>query len=240
MWCLPPQHDAAFVAPMERLLEVYHRPYDRRFPVVAMDEQHKQLIEEVKQPIPAVPGQPARVDYEYIRHGACVLWMFTEPLAGWRDVAVTETRTAIDWAERVRQLVDQPRFAEAERITLVCDNLNTHTIASLYQAFPPSEAWRIASRLELAYTPKHGSWLNVAECELSVLTRQCLGRRIAKQTKVEQEAALWTARRNAAQLGVNWQFRTETARIKLHRLYPIVVPRTTTRVSAEKQTAIEH
>lgn len=240
MWCIAPQQDAAFVAAMEQVLEVYRRPHDPQFPVVAMDEQHKQLIEEVQAPIPVAPRRPARIDYEYIRRGACVLWMFTEPLAGWREVAVGDTRTAIDWAEQVRQLVDRPRFAAAERITLVCDNLNTHTIASLYQAFPPAEALRIVSRLEIVHTPKHGSWLNVAECELSALTRQCLGRRIPEQTQVASAAALWTARRNVAQIGVHWHFRTETARIKLHRLYPTVVSRTPTQMLAENPNATGH
>lgn len=172
MWCIPPQEDAAFVSQMEQVLEVYHRPHDARFPVVNMDEQHKQLIEEVTQPIPATPGQPERIDYEYVRRGACVVWMFVEALAGWREVFVTATRTAIDWAKCVQQILDHPRFAAAERITLICDNLNTHTLASLYQAFPPAEALRIAKRIEIVHTPKHGSWLNIAESELSALTRQ--------------------------------------------------------------------
>lgn len=178
MWCIPPQEDAAFVSQMEQVLEVYHRPYDARFPVVNMDEQHKQLIEEITQPVPATSGNPERIDYEYVRRGACVVWMFVEALAGWRDVSVTETRTAVDWAERVRQVVDHPRYGKAKCITLVCDNLNTHTLASLYQAFPPEEALRIAQRINLVHTPKHGSWLNIAESELSVLTRQCLDRRL--------------------------------------------------------------
>jgi len=220
MWCIPPQEDAAFVSQMEQVLEVYKRPHEPRFPVVNMDEQHKQLILEVEQPIPAAPGQPERMDYEYVRQGACVVWMFAEALAGWRNVSVTENRTAIDWAEQVRQLVNHPRYAEVERITLVCDNLNTHTIASLYQAFAPEEALRIAQRLEIVHTPKHGSWLNVAESELSVLTRQCLARRLPTQAIVAEQADLWMDRRNAAQIGVDWQFRTADARIKLKRLYP--------------------
>lgn len=220
MWCIPPQEDAAFVCQMEQVLEVYERPYDPEFPVVNMDEQHKQLIEETEQPIPATPGCPARIDYEYVRQGACVIWMFVQALAGWRNVTVSQNRTAIDWAEQVRQLVDHARFAAARRITLVCDNLNTHTLASLYQAFPPEEALRIARRIEIVHTPKHGSWLNIAESELSVLTRQCLSRRMAEQAFVAGEAELWTKRRNAAQTGVDWQFRTGNARIKLKRLYP--------------------
>ena len=222
MWCIPPQADAAFVSQMEQVLEVYRRPYDPRFPVVNMDEQHKQLIAETQQPIPAAPGSPARFDYEYVRQGSCVIWMFVEPLAGWRDVSVSETRTAVDWAHRVRRIVDDPRYATAERITLVCDNLNTHTLASLYQAFPPEEALRLAQRIEIVHTPKHGSWLNIAESELSVLTRQCLAQHLPDQPAVAQQSALWTARRNATQTGVDWQFQTADARIKLKRLYPKV------------------
>jgi DDE superfamily endonuclease len=220
MWCIPPREDAAFVCQMEQVLEVYERPYNPQFPVVNMDEQHKQLIRETEQPIPAAPGCPARIDYEYVREGACVIWMFVEALAGWRNVTVTEHRTANDWAEQVRQLVDQPRYAAAERITLVCDNLNTHTMASLYQKFPPAEALRIARRIEIVHTPKHGSWLNIAESELSVLTRQCLARRMPEQTQVAYEASAWTIQRNATQVGVDWQFRTADARVKLNRLYP--------------------
>lgn len=220
MWCIPPEEDAAFVAQMEQVLEVYQRPYDPRFPVLNMDEQHKQLIEETKQPIAAMPGRVARVDYEYVRHGACVAWMFVEALAGWRDVSVTSNRTSEDWARQVRQVVDHPRYAEAERITLVCDNLNTHTVAALYQTFPPSEALRLARKLELIHTPKHGSWLNMAESELSVLTRQCLGRRISDQLEVAHESAAWSEDRNQQQRGIDWRFTTADARIKLKYLYP--------------------
>jgi DDE superfamily endonuclease len=221
-WCIPPEQDAAFVCQMEQVLEVYKRPYDPRRPVVGMDEQPKQLLTEVRQPIPAAPGQPARVDYEYVREGVCTVWMFVEPLAGWRDVSVTTTKTAVDWAQQVKRLVDDPRYAEAERITLVCDNLNTHTLASLYQAFGPEEALRLARKLELVYTPQHGSWLNVAESELSVLTRQCLDRRMATQGEVAEEAHRWKERRNGRQIGVEWHFTTADARIKLKHLYPKV------------------
>ena len=220
MWCIPPQEDAAFVCQMEQVLEVYKKPYNPRFLVVNMDEQHQQLIRETEQPIPAAPGCLARIDYEYVREGACVIWMFVEALAGWRDVMVTEHRTANDGAKQVRQLVDHPRYAAAERITLVCDNLNTHMLASLYQTFPPEEALRIACRIEIVHSPKHGSWLNVAESELSVLTRQCLARRMPEQAQVAEEATVWTTRRNATQVGVDWQFRTADARVKLKRLYP--------------------
>jgi hypothetical protein len=220
MWCIPPAQDAAFVCQMEQVLEVYKRPYDPARPVVCMDEQPKQLISESRRPIPSAPGRPERVDYEYTREGTCTVWMFVEPLGGWRDVRVTETKTAVDWAEQVRRLVDDPRYAKAGRITLVCDNLNTHGLSSLYKAFEPAEALRIARRLELIYTPKHGSWLNVAESELSVLTRQCLGCRIATLREVAVQAEPWGTRRNRKQVGVDWQFTTEDARVKLKHLYP--------------------
>jgi len=220
MWCIPPEEDAAFVCQMEQVLEVYKRPYDPRHPVVCMDEQPKQLISEVSRPLPTQPGRPACVDYEYVREGCCNVWMFVEPLAGWRSVRVTKTKKAVDWAHQVKELVDNPRFAEAERITLVCDNLNTHNLASLYQAFAPQEALRLTRKLEIVHTPKHGSWLNVAESELSVLTRQSLGRRIDRQEDVTTEATAWYADRNQRQIGVDWQITTDDARIKLKRLYP--------------------
>lgn len=218
MWCIPPEQDAAFVCQMEQVLEVYRRPRDPNRPVVCMDEQPKQLISESRTPVPAAPGQPARVDHEYVREGTCTVWMFVDPLGGWRDVRVTGTKTAVDWAHQVRRLVDDPRYAEVERITLVCDNLITHGLASLYKAFDPAEAMRIARRLELVHTPKHGSWLNVAESELSVLSRQSLGRRIAVLAEVAEEAEAWGGRRNAKQVGVDWQFTTEDARVKLKHL----------------------
>lgn len=223
MWCIPPQQDAAFVAHMEQVLEVYKRPHDPTHPVVCMDEQPKQLISEARQEWPAAPGQPARVDYEYVREGVCNVWMFVEPLGGWRHVDVTECKTAVDWAGQVKQMADHPRFQQAERITLVCDNLNTHGLAALYQAFEPAEALRLARKLELVHTPKHGSWLNVAESELSALTRQCLDRRIAEQRTVAAEVRAWCEHRNARQIGVDWQFTTTDARIKLKELYPKIV-----------------
>jgi hypothetical protein len=208
---------------MEQVLNVYKRPHDPRRPVVCMDEQPKQLVSERSDPLPAAAGRPARIDYEYVREGVANVWMFVEPLAGWRDVPVTATKTAVDWAHQVRRLVDQPRYAAAERITLVCDNLNTHTLASLYQAFPPDEAARIVDKLELVHTPKHGSWLNMAEPELSVLTRQSLGRRIGSQTEVETESAAWSLDRNERQVGVDWHFTTANARVKLKHLYPKIL-----------------
>ena len=223
MWCIPPEQDAAFVCQMEQVLEVYQRPYDPQRPVVCMDEQPKQLIAEMRPPIPARCGQLARVDCDYVREGVCTVWMFVEPLGGWRDVPVTTTRTAVDWAQQIKRLLEQPRYQEAECITLVCDNLNTHTLAAFYQAFSPDEALRLARQLELVYTPKHGSWLNVAESELSVLTRQCLDRRIPSQAEVAAQASHWSADRNAKQIGVDWHFTTENARVKLKHLYPKVL-----------------
>ena len=219
-WCTPPKNDAAFAAAMEQVLAVYARPYDPKRPVVCMDEQPKQLIEHVRIPLPTKDGAVAREDHEYIRHGWCCVWMFNEPLGGWRDVRVTPRKTAVDWAEQVRLLVDAPRYVEAERITLVCDNLNTHTLGSLYKAFEPAEAFRIAEKIELVHTPKHGSWLNTSECELSVLTRQCLGARIAEINTVRSGAEAWTTERNSRQVGVNWQFTTGNARVKLKSIYP--------------------
>lgn len=204
---------------MEQVLEVYARPYDERHPVVCMDEQPKQLLDEVRQPVIA-PDGAVREDYEYVRNGVCVAWMFVEPLAGWRAAPVTERRTAVDWARQVQAVVDAPRYAKAERITLVCDNLNTHRLASLYEAFAPEEALRLAKKLELVHTPRHGSWLNMAEPELSVLTRQCLGQRIGERERVAELAANWAATRNRRQTGIDWQFRTPDARMKLKYLYP--------------------
>jgi DDE superfamily endonuclease len=220
MWCIPPEQDAAFVCQMEQVLEVYKRPYDPQHPVLCMDEQPKQLISEVSTALPIEPGQPARIDYEYVREGMCVVWMFAEPLAGWRSVPVTDTKTAVDWAQRVKAVVDDPRYAEVKCITLVCDNLNTHSLASLYEAFEPAEAQRIARKLELVHTPKHGSWLNIAECELSVLTRQSLDRRLNSRDAVAHEAAAWSEQRNARQIGIEWHFTTHDARTRLKRLYP--------------------
>jgi len=222
MWCIPPAQDAAFVAQMELVLQVYARPYDPRRPVVCMDEQPKQLIREVRQTITASDGA-RRVDHEYIREGVCHVWMFHEPLGGWRDVRVSDRRTAVDWAHQVKALVDDPRYADVERITLVCDQLNTPAPGSLYQVFEPAEALRIAHRIELTHTPKHGSWLNIAECELSVLTRQCLDDRLADTTTILRRVQPWSTRRNANQIGVDWRFSIDNARFKLKRLYPKVV-----------------
>lgn len=220
MWCIPPEQDAAFVAAMEHVLSVYQRPYDSRFPVVNMDEQPIQLVSHSREPLPMRPGSVEKVDYEYVREGMCNAFMFVEPLGGWREVHVNKTKKAIDWAGYVKWLVDHPRFAHAERITLVCDNLNTHCPGSLYAAFPAEEAFRLLSKLELVFTPKHGSWLNMAEPELSVMTRQCFSDRVGSQEEVEQRTTAWYQARNEHQTGINWRFTTADARIKLKQLYP--------------------
>jgi hypothetical protein len=218
-WCIPPQASAEFVCAMEDVLDVYHRPYDQKRPLVALDEASKQLVGEVVQPLPAEPGQPERFDYEYVRNGTANLFMVSEPLLGWRHVEVTERRTAKDYAEVLRWLAEEVH-PDADVIVLVQDNLNTHTLASLYEAFPPDRARRLAERFEVHYTPKHGSWLNVAEIELSVLARQCLDRRIASAAELRREVGAWQEERNERAVEVRWRFTTTEARIKLHRLYP--------------------
>ena len=204
---------------MEEVLDVYHRPYDPQRPQVCLDETSKALHQHAREPVPVAPGQPAREDYEYIRHGTANLFLWFEPLAGKRGVKVTERRARVDWAELIRELVDE-HYPEAETIVLVMDNLNTHTLGSLYEAFPPEEARRIAEKLEIHYTPKHGSWLNMAEIELSVLARQCLSQRLPCRAELEAEVTAWAAARNARAAHMEWRFTTADARIKLKHLYP--------------------
>jgi hypothetical protein len=204
---------------MEDVLEVYARPYDRNFPVVCMDESSVQLIGEVHAPIPAAPGHSELKDDEYVRKGVASIFMEVEPLGGKRKVKITERRTRIDWAHFIKEMLEE-RYADAEKVVLVMDNLNTHNTASLYSAFPPEEARCLAERLEIHYTPKHGSWLDIAEIELSVLKRQCLAGRIDCIEKMRNEVAVWNSDRNNKQAKVDWQFRTNDARIKLKRLYP--------------------
>ena len=206
---------------MEDVLDVYTRPRDPRFPQVCMDETSKQLLKEPRPAIPVEPGRPERVDYEYERDGVANLFLFCEPLAGQRWVSVTDRRTRIDWAREIKELVDV-RYPEAERIVLVMDNLNVHSPASLYEAFPPAEAKRLADKLEIHHTPKHGSWLNIAEIELSVLSRQCLSRRLPDFATLESEVAAWEADRNSAVCTIDWRFTTHDARNKLKRLYPTI------------------
>jgi hypothetical protein len=206
---------------MEDVLEVYQRPHDPKRPVVCFDEQSKQLIRETRAPIPAAPGQPERVDYEYERNGTANLFMTFEPLAGRRRVKVTDRRTKIDFARVIRELVDE-QYPKAEKVVLVMDNLNTHKLGSLYAAFAPAEARRLIERLEVHHTPKHGSWLNMAETELSVLSGQCLDRRIGETEELRAEVAAWEYARNTASCRVDWQFTTADARVKLKRLYPSI------------------
>ena len=204
---------------MEDVLEIYHRPEERAHPVVCVDETSKQHIKETRQPLPMAFGMPSRYDYEYARNGVSNLFMIFAPLQGFRHVEVTERRTSIDFAHICRDLVDV-HFRDAEKIILVCDNLNTHKLASLYKAFGPDEARRIAEKLAFHYTPKHGSWLNMAEIEFSVLSRQCLSRRIPDQQTLKREVQAWQNRRNERRETVQWRFTTKDARIKLKRLYP--------------------
>ncbi len=208
---------------MEEVLDVYQRPFDPRRPLVTFDEAMKQLVKHTRATIPATPGQPEIIDYEYERNGTGNLFMLFEPLTGRRRVLVTQRRTAIDYAHAIRCLVDEIH-PDAEKIVVVQDNLNTHKLASLYQAFPPSEARRLIDKLEIHYTPKHGSWLNMAEIELGVVQRQCLARRIPDFHTLQSEVAAWETTRNTDEVKVHWQFTTTDARIKLKRLYPVIEP----------------
>lgn len=207
---------------MEAVLALYHRPYDPRFPLICLDEKSKELHEHLRQPEPMCPGQPAREDSEYARQGTANLFITFEPLTGQRQVKVTERRTRADWAEVIRELVDE-RYPQAEKLILVMDNLNTHSLGSLYETFPAAEARRLAEKIELHFTPKHGSWLNMAEIELSVLGRQCLARRIPDLATLTTEVAAWELARNAASARMEWRFNTDDARIKLKRLYPTIL-----------------
>jgi transposase len=216
---IPPEQSGEFVWRMEDVLEVYQRSYDPKRPLVCMDETSKQLLRDTRESLPAKPGRVERIDYEYEREGVVNLFLFCEPLAGKRWVDVTDHRTKADWAEQIKELVDV-RYPLAERIVLVMDNLNVHTPGALYEVYSPEEARRLAERLEIHYTPKHGSWLNIAEIELSILGRQCLSRRVPDYDTLVAEVGAWEDRRNEAGGRVNWQFTAEDARIKLKRLYP--------------------
>ena len=220
-WVIPPKAGAAFVAPMEDVLDTYEKPYDSRRPVVCVDEGGKQLIGEVRPPLPVRPGRPAKQDSEYQRDGMANLFLAFEPLAGNRLVEVTARKTSVDFAHFMKRLADE-HDSDADQIVLVCDNLSTHSPAAFYEAFEPAEARRLAQRFEWHYTPRHGSWLNVAEMELSVPARQCLDRRIPDQDTLALEAAAWQRQRNEAQVAVRWQFTTVDARIKLRKLYPTI------------------
>jgi len=207
---------------MEDVLDVYCRPYDPRFPVINMDEQPVQLLGHVREPEPMAPGRLAREDYEYTREGTACIFLFTEALGGWRRISVRQRRTAVDWAAEMRVLLEED-YPGAEKVILVCDNLNTHKMASFYEAFTAQKARQLRDRLEIHFTPKHGSWLNIAECELSAMTRQCLNRRIPELEQLRRETHAWQCQRNAAQKGVDWRFTTDDARIKLKQLYPEIL-----------------
>jgi len=221
MWCIPPKQNAAFVSCMEDVLDIYKKPYDKDFPVICMDEKPYQLLSQVRDSILIKPGKPKREDNEYKRNGTCSIFMFTEPLAGWRHVHARRQRTKIDWALEVKELLTV-HYPNVPKICLVMDNLNVHTISSLYEAFPPHEARELARRLEIHYTPKHGSWLNIAEIELSFLSRQCLDRRIDLLDVLNENLMAWENNRNSTQKSVDWQFTAEDARIKLKKLYPVI------------------
>jgi hypothetical protein len=219
-WVIPPEADGEFVAHMEAVLETYEKAYDPKNPVLCMDEQPVQLLNETRQPVPATKNHPQRVDYEYERAGTASIFMFAEPLSGFRQATARSQRTKVDWAVEVAGLLDT-RYAKCRKITLVCDNLNTHTIGAFYEAFEPERARQYVRRIQFCYTPKHGSWLNVAECELSCLTSQCLrGRRIGELKFLQSEIRSWSEKTNAKQRGVDWQFKIDNARQKLKRLYP--------------------
>ena len=221
-WVIPPEADGEFVAHMEEVLEVYEKPYNPTVPVLCMDEQPVQLLKETRSPIPGTAKHGKRVDYEYERAGTASIVMFAEPLAGWREVAVRERKTKIDWATEMARLLEG-RYAGCAKVTLVCDNLNTHTQGAFYETFPPERARSLIRRIEFCYTPKHGSWLNIAENELSSLTRQCVAdRRFADVAALQEETAAWSTDVTATQRGVDWQMKIDDARTKLKSVYPTI------------------
>ena len=224
MWCIPPKQNAEFVARMEDVLAVYAKPYDEKHPVVCMDEKPFQLLDDRYQPLPmSKTNSKLKYDCEYERKGTCSIFMFTEPLAGWRHTEALPQRTRIDWANQMKRLLDE-QYPNAKKVVLVMDNLNTHGLHSFYDTFPPEEAFRLAQRLEIHYTPKHGSWLNIAELELSALTIQCHAkRRIPTINHLNGELHAWHTNRNFSQKGVDWHFSTNDARVKLKKLYPTVI-----------------
>ncbi len=218
-WVIPPHQNAAFVACMEDVLEVYQQSYDSDFPVICMDEKPYQLLGQTREPIPMKKGTSARQDGEYTRKGTCCIFLFTEALTGWRHIDPREHRTKVDWANQIRQLLEG-EYSECKKVRLVLDNLNTHSVSSLYEAFSPEIARNLARRLEIHFTPKHGSWLNIAEIELSAVSKQCLNQRIDTLGSLATELLAWETHRNSMQKGVDWQFSTQDARIKLKTLYP--------------------
>ena len=219
-WVIPPEADAEFVAHLEQVIETYEKPYDPAHPVLCMDEQPVPLVKETRRPIPATTQHPRRVDYEYERAGTANIFMFAEPLAGWREATARSFKTKADWAEEMARLLEG-RYAGCEEVTLVCDNLNTHTIGAFYEVYVPERARSLVRRLRFVHTPKHGSWLNIAENELSSLTRQCVkGRRIGALATLRSEIAAWSSDVNASQRGVDWQMKIQDARCKLKSVYP--------------------
>jgi hypothetical protein len=219
-WVIPPEADAEFTAHMEDVLDIYSRPYDPKIPVLCMDEQPVQLVEEVRQPIAATKDHPRRVDYEYKRAGVANVFMFAEPLACWREVSIRTRKTKVDWAIEMGGLIEG-RYANCQKVIVVCDNLSTHTMGAFYEVFKPARARAIVSRIEFHYTPKHGSWLNIAENELSCLTRQCVsGRRIGSEEALRAETTAWADATNSTQRGVEWQMKIDEARTKLLSVYP--------------------
>jgi hypothetical protein len=219
-WVIPPEADSEFIAAMEEILDTYEEPYDADYPVLCMDEQPVQLHREVRKPIPASKRHARRVDYEYERCGTASVFMFTEPLSGWRQVSVRDQRTKVDWALEMEELLST-RYKRAKKVIVVCDNLNTHTKGAFYEVFPPAKARALVRRIEFRYTPKHGSWLNIAENELSTMTRQCVtGRRFESTQKLRRETTAWSNDSNKKQRGVDWQFKVKDARRKLKSLYP--------------------
>jgi hypothetical protein len=219
-WVIPPEADAEFVAAMEAVLDTYEKPYDRAQPVLCMDEQPVQLIKETRRPIPATRQHANRVDYEYERAGTASIFLFTEPLAGWREATARASKTKLDWAVEVARLLEG-RYRDCPTVTLVCDNLNTHTMGAFYEAFRPARARSLVRRIRFCHTPKHGSWLNIAENELSSMTRQCIsGRRFGVMATLQSEIAAWSTDVNATQRGVDWQMKIRDARCKLKSLYP--------------------
>jgi hypothetical protein len=219
-WVIPPRENANFVAHMETILDLYQQPYDSDYPLICMDEQPVQLLKDKIASIPAEPGRLERVDYQYERGGTANIFILTEPLGNWRHAGIRERKAGIDWAYIIKELMDE-HYPQAKKIRLVCDNYRTHSLGSLYESFPAEEAHRLAKRLEIYYTPTHGSWLNMAEIELSALSRQCLNRHIPDIQTLQREVRTWEVQRNGLQKGVDWRFTTEDARIKLKRLYPI-------------------
>lgn len=221
-WVIPPEADGEFVAHMEEVLEVYEKPYNPAVPVLCMDEQPVQLLKETRTPIAATAEHPKRVDYEYERAGTATIFMFAEPLAGWREVSVRDRKTKIDWATEIARLLEG-RYVQCEKVILVCDNLNTHTKGAFYEALEPERARSIIRRIEFCYTPKHGSWLNVAENELSSLTRQCVsGRRFENTNVLREETTAWATDVTDTQRGVDWQMKIDDARTKLKSVYPTI------------------